>query len=127
MNNNLHRNKVYDLSLLKDLKPKWGKNEYLEIDGVLVKITSQRYQVFNNSIICCDCGLKASHLASERDVLLDTDKYHMNMYGIDENGEEVLFTKDHIKPKSKGGRDHILNYQTMCTVCNSKKGNIYEE
>ena len=44
------------------------------------------------------------------------------MYGV-KNGEEVLFTKDHIIPKSKGGKNHISNYQTMCEPCNSEKGN----
>ena len=31
-------------------------------------------------------------------------------------------TKDHILPKSRGGKNHISNMQTMCCRCNSKKG-----
>ena len=34
---------------------------------------------------------------------------------------------DHIIPKSKGGKDHIDNYQLMCEECNSKKGATLEE
>ena len=50
----------------------------------------------------------------------------MNLYAIDENGKEVLMTKDHILPKSKGGKDEIDNYQTMCIRCNEAKGNNLE-
>jgi 5-methylcytosine-specific restriction endonuclease McrA len=31
-------------------------------------------------------------------------------------------TKDHIVPKSKGGKDMLSNTQTMCVICNTKKG-----
>jgi 5-methylcytosine-specific restriction endonuclease McrA len=49
--------------------------------------------------------------------------YHFNLYAIDDNGDEILMTKDHIIPKSKGGRNHLSNYQPMCCVCNQKKDN----
>ena len=39
--------------------------------------------------------------------------------------EGTLMTRDHILPKSKGGRDHISNMQTMCVDCNKAKGNTY--
>lgn len=47
----------------------------------------------------------------------------MNLYGYDKDGNEVLMTKDHIVPKSLGGRNCLENYQTMCCVCNCNKGN----
>ena len=46
---------------------------------------------------------------------------------IDDNGEEILMTKDHILPRSKGGIDDISNYQTMCKLCNEAKGNKLED
>ena len=36
-------------------------------------------------------------------------------------------TIDHIKPKSKGGSYDIENLDPMCSYCNSKKSNKYEE
>lgn len=51
----------------------------------------------------------------------------MNLYAVDEAGNEVLMTKDHIVPHSKGGIDDISNYQTMCVRCNQKKGNDIEK
>jgi 5-methylcytosine-specific restriction endonuclease McrA len=55
--------------------------------------------------------------------ILDHDRYHFNLYGYNERGEEIMLTKDHIIPKSKEGKNDIDNYQTMCCKCNWKKGN----
>ena len=51
------------------------------------------------------------------------DVYHFNLYAINDSGDEVLMTKDHIIPKSKGGKNHLSNYQPMCCYCNCKKDN----
>ena len=37
-------------------------------------------------------------------------------------GEEILFTKDHIIPRAKGGGNDLNNLQTFCALCNQKKG-----
>jgi 5-methylcytosine-specific restriction endonuclease McrA len=34
--------------------------------------------------------------------------------------------KAYIQAKSKGGKDHIDNYQTMCQPCNVRKGSTHE-
>ena len=41
---------------------------------------------------------------------------------LDENGNEVLMTKDHIWAKANGGKSNLANYQTMCHPCNHAKG-----
>lgn len=100
---------------------------YKEINGVLVKMSSQRYAVFQKSVTCTKCGISGSFFAIERADFPENVRYHLNLYAKDKNGNEVLMTKDHIVPASKGGRSILSNYQTMCVRCNSKKGNKVEE
>ena len=37
--------------------------------------------------------------------------------------DEVILHVDHIQPRSKGGKDTLGNYQTLCSVCNIGKSN----
>lgn len=52
---------------------------------------------------------------------------HLDLYGIDKDGDLHMITIDHIKPKSKGGRNHVKNFQPMCKVCNEIKSDTWEE
>ena len=94
-----------------------------EYDGYPVKTFSQRYEVFRNNTKCVVCGLEATHYRLERQI--GAKNYHFNLYAI-KNGEEVLFTKDHILPASKGGKNTLDNYQTMCQFCNQEKADAIE-
>lgn len=98
--------------------------KYMLINGFNVKLSSDRYVVFKNSLSCVNCGIIGSYFAVEKNN--DDFNYHLNLYAINENGEEVLMTKDHINPKSNGGKNRIGNYQTMCYKCNYEKGNKHE-
>lgn len=113
---------VVGLDILPTLKNKLKKNEYIELFGVQVKTTSQRYAVFKKSTTCCVCGIEGKFLAVEKNVPEYMSKnYHLNLYAVDEDGNEVLMTKDHIHPKAKGGKNILSNYQTMCQICNIEK------
>lgn len=94
----------------------------IEVQGDMVKVAkSLRLKTFMyKGIVCCECGLKASYFVKEK--AIKEEPWHLNLYGLNEEGEEVLFTKDHIFPKSKGGRNNLGNMQTMCVICNKKKG-----
>ena len=106
----------------------------IELKGCKVKITSPRLKLFaseedHQGIVCNDCGLKGTHFYLEKSLggqPSKTGRYHLNLYGIDEEGDEVLFTKDHIIPKSKGGPNSLKNYQTLCYPCNHDKADDYE-
>lgn len=93
----------------------------LEFNGYWVWMNSQRYEVFQQSRICVICGLEGTFMALERNFHNPPERAHFNLYGIDAEGKEVLFTKDHIIPRSKGGISFITNYQTMCMRCNVEK------
>lgn len=115
------REVVKDILFYKDKR--YAK---VELDGDIIKGNSQRYQTFfTKGTKCVCCGIEGKYFAKEK-VACDKS-YHLNLYAIDENGKEVLMTKDHILPKSKGGQDHVENYQPMCVRCNKAKGNNIEE
>ncbi len=102
-----------------------------------MKALSHRYLCFLNSgIVCVRCDKVATHFAIECDIKnwnrsvrenLKTPPVHMNLYMDRGNGQsDLLFTKDHILAKARGGKNHVSNYQTMCTKCNNKKGSSLE-
>ena len=115
-------------ALFESWNEKYGKNMYIrrkkkfteEFDGYPVKTWSQRYELFLKNHTCVKCGLEATYYKLEKQER--SKYYHFNLYGT-RNGKEVLFTKDHIIPASKGGPNSASNYQTMCCDCNYSKGN----
>ncbi len=104
-----------------------------EDSAYTVKVNSKRLQCFAKSIVCAKCGIKGTVFriethASDR----QAGSPHLNLYAkknalgtgsisSTEDDDLVLMTKDHIIPKSKGGKDHLSNLQTMCSPCNEAK------
>lgn len=89
--------------------------------GEKVKLSSLRLQTFAyKGTVCSDCGLHARFFAIERTQI--ASRYHINMWGINSEGKEVLFTHDHTLARALGGADDISNTTTMCSFCNHTKG-----
>lgn len=84
----------------------------------LVKMASQRYHVFKDCSTCVSCGLQGIKFLLEKHP--NDNSPHLNLYA-EEDGNLILFTKDHIKAKAKGGLDEMNNYQVMCSICNNLK------
>jgi 5-methylcytosine-specific restriction endonuclease McrA len=100
-------------------------NRGLLSDGNKFKPSSSRMILFRTKgIKCVTCEISGSVF------ILETHdpkiKPHLNLYALNSDDKLVLMTKDHIYPKSLGGANEQSNYQTMCTVCNSKKKNKIE-
>ena len=124
-------NKQYSIEEIHKLFEEWDKlgdfnyrkkkKINIMFDGYLVKTYSQRYDLFRTNTKCVQCGLEANCYILEK--MPESKAWHFNLYYIDENGRETLFTKDHVIARANGGRNVLSNYQTMCCVCNSKKGN----
>jgi len=102
------------------------KEDLLNWDGDDIKLGSDRYKTFKFKGIKCKCGIEGKYFAKERTRTKLPPKiisFHMNLYGIRKDGTEVMMTKDHIIPKSKGGKNIIENYEPMCSDCNTEKSN----
>ena len=84
-----------------------------------VRMDSDRYKLFRQNRHCAACGLEGTHMVL--DLPYGHNQPHFNLYGL-EDGQLVLMTKDHIVPRTKGGRDEMANYQTYCHACNQIKG-----
>ena len=102
------------------------KTRRIVFDGDELYIDSLRYFTFKkDNCTCTCCGLKGAFFAKEK---FPRDKrYHLNLYAIDDEGNEVLMTKDHHIPVAKGGSDHLSNLFTMCAPCNHAKGSKLPE
>ena len=96
------------------------KREYqIEGKSYSVRMNSQRYFIFRESLQCAACGLVGCKMILEQH---PSDKSpHFNLYA-EEDGKLVMMTKDHVQPKAFGGEDRHSNYQTMCIICNNLKG-----
>lgn len=89
--------------------------------GHMLRLNSVRLQTFAFAgTVCVTCGIEGKFFAIEREEGA-TSGYHANLYAVDEKGNEVMMTHDHILARSLGGEDHIKNTQTMCTYCNAEK------
>jgi len=94
--------------------------------GELVKMNSQRLRCFKqDGIICQHCKLEGQYFVLEKNSRGQEASWQLNLYGV-RNGQEIFLTKDHVLPKSLGGRDGMKNLQTLCYICNQKKGSNIE-
>lgn len=89
-----------------------------------VKTSSVRLRLFKDNLQCVTCGLVGSIFRLQKQSGRN-EKPHLNLYAL-KGSEWILMTKDHVRPKSKGGRDHTDNLQVMCAECNEAKGSRYD-
>lgn len=111
-------------TILVNGKERKGKHRVL-VNNEPVHVSSLRLRTFFKSgTKCACCGLQATHFAIERAKTPGTGAYHLNLWGKNTSGVEVLFTHDHILARCFGGADKSENTQTMCCFCNWAKGKI---
>jgi hypothetical protein len=135
--NSMSTNKVLRVGTVeaKELLPKLETMDFIDIDNNRVKMRSHRYKCFKKSgLKCVVCGIEGTIFAiekhfqpSKKKEAWDQTWFHFNLYAINEAGQEVLMTRDHTIPKSKGGKNSVDNAETMCKPCNGAKADIYIE
>ena len=93
----------------------------IKIKDFFVNVQSLRLRTFfHTGVDCPCCDTKATFFAVERNP--GNKHFHLNLYGIDKNKEDVIFTHDHTLARALGGNDDLSNTQTMCGPCNWEKG-----
>ena len=94
----------------------------VDFNGYTINMNKDNLKLFFRNHVCVKCGIEGQYFAMES---TGNDNPHFNLYAL-KDGKEVLMTKDHILPKSRGGKDIMSNFQTMCFSCNQEKGNKLE-
>ena len=90
---------------------------------VVLKSSIRLCNFYTNGVKCIHCKVEGIYFAIERSehVKKNEKDWHLNLYALTYELREILMTRDHIIPKSKGGSDGLKNSQTLCTHCNCKK------
>jgi len=89
-----------------------------------VKTTGVRLDAFATSKgTCCqnpDCKLEATHFAVERvgdKQFYENHGYHLNMYGYNDDGQEVQFMHHHMLEPGRDGVPESFSIVTLCGDC----------
>lgn len=78
--------------------------------------------ILKDGLKCLHCEHVPEFFAIGKD---KGNRWHLDLYKIC-NDHLLMFTIDHIHPKSKGGKNSIENYQMLCKPCNEKKSDKVE-
>ena len=93
---------------------------FVDYKDKILFVDLKRLEVFRDNRVCVNCGLEGNLFAIQISGRMGC--WHINMWHKSSKNE-MLFTLDHVLPKSKGGNDDISNLQTMCSKCNQEKDN----
>lgn len=113
----------------------WAADEALDLfrhnskfvyENIEIDLRTYKFRTFKRKgINCAFCGIKGSFFALEKNKKDKVSNFNLQLYALDNNGNEILMTRDHIIPLSKGGRkSSVSNSQPMCYDCNQKKASL---
>lgn len=99
------------------------KAQRVPVGSYDVHVTSLRLRTFClKGTKCYLCGTEATHFSLDRfRNKSQLEHPHMNLWGVDAEGNELLFTHDHIVDRADGGADNLSNVMPCCTKCNGEK------
>lgn len=122
------------LAVLPDIEEVFERirndEDSMEVKGHTVSLKGLRLHTFATSPCCCSnpqCAHVPSYFAVERHLRSEHPEFsvfHLNLYGTDEQGKEVLFTHDHTLARGLGGADSRENTTLMCNACNFRKARM---
>lgn len=90
--------------------------KYLIYNGINISLEGLKFKVFQyKGTKCLHCNAVGTKFL----IFREGNNYYINLYT--NNG--ILITKDHIIPKSRGGKTVLKNLQPLCVTCNMRKSN----
>ena len=90
--------------------------------GSGIPLNSMRMKLFMKSQKCVHCGKTGSIFRLEID---NGGNYQFNLYHVDRHGSTMM-TRDHITPRSRGGKNTLANSQVLCYNCNQKREIVWK-
>lgn len=125
---------MFELPFDEGLSRILNQDQYVDVvteEGKLrVNFGASRLRAIKKSPKCACCGIRPTHCSIDIDAESSKKStelvYHVNFYALSgvqgkDQQHMILFTKDHIIPKSKGGEDTEENEQVLCFNCNTLK------
>lgn len=128
----LERREVYPISFIAKIRyaALHRKRDFAILEGFKVRINNHTLETFfKKSFACVSCGVVGKYFVLERHPLGlgNARRFKLSLYAVNDKNEEILMTRDHITPRSRGGKSTLSNHDCMCVVCNRKKSNRVEE
>ena len=122
-----HHYKLSKEYSIEEIEAKSGDEFFLDPEVTDRKIKLRRANCYTQ--IGYECANPECSTTGEKYIIgiAKDGAIHLDLYGIDKEGDLHMITIDHIKPKSKGGPDHVSNFQPMCNVCNQIKADDWSE
>jgi 5-methylcytosine-specific restriction endonuclease McrA len=120
-----HNYKILKTYTVEEIKAHGDAEFFYDKEVTDKRIKLRRAHILNEIGHNCSeegCNISGFHYA------LGEDKgggLHLDLYAYDKEGDLVMITIDHIKPKSKGGSDDIENLRPHCKPHNEMKANDY--
>jgi hypothetical protein len=113
--------------ILSNLQTAFGaaQSHFFLPSGARVKISLNLRCIAHSGPVCVRCGCVGTEW--QETIVKQTPTLTvatLNLFGW-RDGEWVMMTADHIKPRHHGGSDALNNLQTMCQPCNGSKGHKF--
>ncbi|MFR3656757.1 MAG: hypothetical protein ACLTWK_00555 [Eisenbergiella sp.] len=115
---NRERKEVYSIEQIreatKDVLYNWNnKKSKILLDGDYVRGNSLRFRTFfEKGCNCTKCGIEGKFFAKERYKYNNGGSYHLELYAVDPDGNEIIMTK--------GIKDADGNRVPLCQKCHDE-------